>query len=438
MSSSDIDKSKRARITAIVWVLRIIVGALFIISGFAKADDLYGSIYKIEEYLRVWGYSQPRSLIFIGVMMLSATEFVSGALLITGCYKRACVWLMLAMMTFFLPLTAWIFITDPVLDCGCFGDMWVMSNGATFVKNILLTTALIFLAKYNRTANGGYSSYVQWLVATVCSIYILIISIFSYSVQPPLDFRSFPVGTNIAAAVHGENVEDELVYEFIYEKDGERQSFTEDKIPDDTSWVFIDRKIISGEHNTDTDLIINNTDGDNITKDIISDAGQQVLICIPEYDRADVSCTYLFNSMNNYLTSIGGSLVCIVAADSADIEEWRDLSMAQYPILYAESTILKELARGTMPAVYIRDGVIQWKRTTSSIDPHIFDNPSHDTLDALGIDGKSLFRNLTLILLTILAVIFMLDRSGHLLRMKIKIDKIKAHGNNAIRSEATE
>ena len=45
-SASKDKPSLRTRI--IVWNLRIIVGAVFILSGFAKADDIYGFIFKIE------------------------------------------------------------------------------------------------------------------------------------------------------------------------------------------------------------------------------------------------------------------------------------------------------------------------------------------------------------------------------------------------------
>ena len=42
----------------IVWALRIAVGATFIFSGFVKAIDPWGLIYKISEYMAVWGLPQ--------------------------------------------------------------------------------------------------------------------------------------------------------------------------------------------------------------------------------------------------------------------------------------------------------------------------------------------------------------------------------------------
>ena len=42
-----------------IWVLRLALGAVFILSGFVKLVDLWGFVFKIEEYLAVWNLMQP-------------------------------------------------------------------------------------------------------------------------------------------------------------------------------------------------------------------------------------------------------------------------------------------------------------------------------------------------------------------------------------------
>ena len=54
----------------IVWILRIALGAVFVISGLSKGLDIWGFIYKIEEYLTVWGMDQPRSLVLASAMCI--------------------------------------------------------------------------------------------------------------------------------------------------------------------------------------------------------------------------------------------------------------------------------------------------------------------------------------------------------------------------------
>ncbi|MDE6651522.1 MAG: DoxX family protein [Paramuribaculum sp.] len=407
-------------VKTVVWLLRVLVGVVFIVSGFAKADDLYGFIFKIEEYLNVWSMTQPRSLVLVGAMGLSVAEFILGAMMMFGCYRRTVVWLMLIMMAGMLPLTAYLYFTDPVPDCGCFGDFIILSNGATFLKNILITGALIYLIKYNNKIKGIFGAYIQWLVMTACVAYILVIGLTGYFLQPLVDFRSFPVGSELIA---DEEDSEDQEFEFIYEKDGVTESFDVENLPD-SSWTFIERKQIGKSVKDKTELVVLD-EGEDVTAEVIATESDQLLILIPDYSRADVSNTYLLNLMDTYIKSQGGSMMTLVSADAGEIEEWKDLSMADYPVYYAESTTLKEMARGIMPAVFLRDGKILWKRTLPSIDSDLFENAGQKPglMDALAFDGPLYAKYLTFALIVILLLIFMLDRSGRLLAWSIKIRK---------------
>ncbi|MDE7460807.1 MAG: hypothetical protein K2M85_06960 [Paramuribaculum sp.] len=415
----------------IVWGLRIAVGATFIISGCVKSIDPWGFIFKIEEYLRLWDMVQPRSLVLMGAVVLSGAEFVLGILLLTGCYKRVVVWMMLAMMAGMLPLTLYIYLSNPVADCGCFGDFLVISNGATFLKNLLITAALVYLACFNRYVRGLFGAYIQWLVVFICSAYVIIIAFVGYNLQPLVDFRSFPVGRNLAVVADDAEAE-ETEFEFVYEKDGRRETFAQDALPDST-WIFVDRHIVggykSGSDVTDFTVL---DGGEDISSEIILSEGYQVLALIPEYDRADVSYTYLLNELQTAIGRIGGNMTALISGSQEDIEEWEDLSMAEYPIYTAEGTMLKEMARGTMALVGLHDGVIAWKRTAGSVDGEMVDvlvernTPETDIelFDRMEFDGPVAMRNLTLVLISILAVLFLLDRSGRLLQWISKIHRL--------------
>ena len=79
-----------------VWILRVVVGAVFITSGVAKDIDLWGFVFKIEEYLGVWTLHVPRSLVVSFSFLLSATEFLCGGFFLLGCFRRSTVWLFTA------------------------------------------------------------------------------------------------------------------------------------------------------------------------------------------------------------------------------------------------------------------------------------------------------------------------------------------------------
>ena len=148
---------------------RIVTGGVFVFSGFVKGIDPWGTVYKMDEYLVAMGMPLYDSLILAGVFGLCALEFLIGIYLIFGCYRKSAPMLALLFMCVMLPLTLWIAIADPVADCGCFGDALVISNWATFWKNVAITCLIIWLIKSNRRVPCIITPAFQWMafVATV-------------------------------------------------------------------------------------------------------------------------------------------------------------------------------------------------------------------------------------------------------------------------------
>ena len=69
---------------AVVVVCQIILGCVFIFSGYAKAVDPYGSYYKIQDYLTAFGWDALLPLAFVAGILLSAAEFLLGLCLLLG------------------------------------------------------------------------------------------------------------------------------------------------------------------------------------------------------------------------------------------------------------------------------------------------------------------------------------------------------------------
>ena len=353
----------------ITWALRILIGGLFVVSGVAKAIDVWGFVYKIEEYFNVWNIAVPHSLMLTAAIALSGAEFLGGLALLTGCYRRISVWLLSVVMAGMLPITLYIYIANPVSDCGCFGDFMIISNALTFWKNITISLCLVYLLIYNHKVKGLYHPYFQWAVVMAGFIYILFVSLYGYMVQPMIDFRSFPIGTDLGPNECVEDIDYDNAVEFIYEKDGQRAHFTIDSLPDST-WVFVDR-VSEASIDVDTqanDLTIYDNDDNDITSDVISTEGLQLIITLPDYHRANLSYTYLINELQKYVEEAGGDLIEIADLPVDKVDAWIDYSMADYPVYRTESTIIKELARGTMAVVYLRNGKIVGKRNLGAID----------------------------------------------------------------------
>ncbi|MDE6485172.1 MAG: DoxX family protein [Duncaniella sp.] len=405
----------RRRITTVaVVILRLAVGATFIISGWAKAVDPWGTVYKISEYLDVWGLDIPRALVTSVTFLLSAWEFVWGALLLAGTYRRVSVIALLLCMAAMLPLSLYIAVASPVADCGCFGDLVKVSNTGTFVKNIFLTAALIYLLVVNTRVSPLYTPHTQWIAGGVLTFYILIIALIGYNIQPLVDFRRFSPGTSLMAADDEENPEEnDTEYVFIYSRGDESRSFTADELPDST-WTFVERQLVSGSESIDDGMAVM-VDGADILPDILAPDGEtpldeQFLVTLPQPSEVDLSFTNLINDLNDYITERGGTLTAFTAGDSAAIARWMDISMASYDIYRVEPNLIKELARGSAALVYVRDGTIVWKRTLSSIDPAATGRHTASRLDqALDPEPEVMLRYINLALGAILVLLWLVD-----------------------------
>lgn len=364
--------------TWLVWLLRIVVGSIFIFSGFVKAIDPWGSIYKFGEYLNSFGLHGFDSLLLFSAVSVSVIEFVLGIFLFLGIYRRVTPVLMLAMMIVMLPLTLYIALTDNVADCGCFGDAVVVSNWASFLKNVVITVALCFLLPYNKGVKNIYGFAVQWMVAMASVAYVIVIAMAGYFYQPLIDFRPFPVGTKIAQNGNNNSGDADGInanYIFTYEKDGVRREFSLDSLPDE-SWTFVDRELLPSRSLTEDSLHEKSDNmrpvtviGENYENadSVILDSGEQMLFLFPDLNDVVISFTYLINELYDFSQSHGIDVIGLTSSDNAAIAEWNDLSMASYKMYRMDDSELKMLARGNPAAVYLRDGVIMWKRTLQSI-----------------------------------------------------------------------
>lgn len=361
-----------------MWLSRIIFGATFIISGWAKGVDPWGTVYKIQEYFTVWHLDFTNEITLILAVALAVFEFTLGVCIFLGLLRRMSAWTALAVMCVMLPLTIYIFAASPVSDCGCFGDFLVISNAATMWKNVALIALAIVLVVYNRRCEPVILPEIQWLALTVSIAFVLCLSWIGYQIQPPVDFR--PYGEDTVFCSADENEGEAML---IYEKNGERKEFSLNDLPDST-WTFVEQADPGDASSTLTVF----DGGEDVTADVLCGGGRLMVVSVPNPGVDDLYGSRNLNRLADYIRAQGGDMIGLVAADGDRLQTWSELANPSYPVYSAEDTSLKELVRGQPGVVYADSGKIVWKRTLNSLSANI--NSLPEQTDSLEDQGRML------------------------------------------------
>lgn len=411
------DKRQPWLIATIVLLMRLVVGGIFVFSGFAKAIDPWGTYYKVTEYLLTLGWDALANQALFIAFALPAIELMLGVAIVVGSYRRSSPIAVLLLMCLMLPLTLWLALTNAVPDCGCFGDAFLLTNWATFGKNLLLTLGAIFLLVFGRQVPGVFGPAVQWMVMAVTFVATMAIAWPGYFTQPLIDFRPYPTGSRL---VSGQPSTSDKDYLFIYEKDGQKQEFSIDSVPDEEDgWVFIDRREVqptpqplqAGERTLA--VVDHGTDA----ADELLENDSLLLLLFPDLPEVSIATTFVINELTDKARNHGVAVYGLTSASDEQVADWIDISMAENPMLVADDSDIKMIARGNPAVVYVEQGTIQWKRALGSISAESL----HDDALTIGtlsndLNPKGYLRHLALCYALALVAILVLNRTHLLIR----------------------
>ncbi len=183
----------------VVGFARVVVGILFIISGFIKLNDPVGFSFKLEEYFSSGvldlPFFEPHALLISIVIVV--LEVLLGVLLLIGYRINFTVWSLLIMIIGFTFLTFYSAYFNKVTDCGCFGDAIKLTPWQSFIKDIVLLVLIVvlFLGRNHIqpffSANGKRIVLLGTLIASMLYVNHVLRHL------PVIDFRPYKIGANI-------------------------------------------------------------------------------------------------------------------------------------------------------------------------------------------------------------------------------------------------
>ena len=373
-------------------ICRALIALTFVFSGFVKAVDPIGTQYKIHDYLSAWGLDAWNAdwLTLTASIALSTAEFFIGMMLLFAIQRRVVSRLALMLMTAMTILTLWIYISDPVSDCGCFGDAITLTNGQTLAKNIVLTAAAIIMAIWPLEMARLIRKNTQWIVINYTVVFILAVSGYSLYYLPQFDFRPYHVGADIKKGMEiPEGAEQpEFVTTFILEKNGQRKEFSLEEYPDST-WTFIDSRTVQtkkGYVPPIHDFSITTVDeGEDITEEIVADKGYSLLLVSPHLEQADDIHFDEINRLYDYTKQHGYRFLCLTASTEEAIGRWKDRTGAEYQFANTDETTLKTIIRSNPGLVLLHNGSIKGKWSHNAL-PDV--SPQTPKIEQGGLRGN--------------------------------------------------
>ncbi len=349
----------------IINAARLLLAITFVVSGYVKAIDPLGTQYKITDYLAALGLAGmvPQWITLAASMSLAAVEFALGIFILFAIRRRLVSRLALAFMSVMTLVTVWIYIANPVKDCGCFGDALVLSNGATLLKNIVLVACAAAVAWHPKDMARLISRSNQWIVMNYAIVYILGTSVWCLYTLPVFDFRPYHVGVNIkqAMSVPDGAPQTEYATTFILRKNGTTKEFTLDNYPDST-WEFVDSRTVVTKQGYEPpihDFSMTSADtGEDITDSVLSRKGYTFLLISPSLAKANDSNFGDIDQIYEYAQDNGVAFYCLTASTERDIDRWRDITGAEYPFCTSDETTLKTIIRSNPGLLLLKDGTI--------------------------------------------------------------------------------
>ena len=364
------------------------LATLFIFSGFVKAVDPLGSFYKIQDYLAAFGIISwfPTYLPLLFAIILSSAEFCVGVFLFFGVRRKIASTLALLLMSVMTPLTLYLALANPVSDCGCFGDAWVLTNWQTFGKNIVLLIAAIAVFRERKLMFRFVTLKIEWMVSLYTLLFVFALSFYCLEYLPVLDFRPYKIGADIKAGMEIPEGAKPSVFEsrFVLEKDGRQQEFTLDNYPDIT-FTFVETLTVFKEKGYEPPIhdfsMISLDTGEDITDSVLTDKGYTFLLVAHRIEEADDSNIDLINEIYDYSVEHGYGFYALTSSPDEEIEMWRERTGAEYPFCQMDDITLKTIIRSNPGLLLIKDGTILNKWSDNQLPDEYVLNDSLDKLE---------------------------------------------------------
>lgn len=356
---------------------RILVGGLFIFSGFIKANDPLGFSYKLKEYFEVFQGDTGLSMFeYIGAaslplaIIICASEIILGIMLLLGYRRDLTLWLLFAQIVFFTFLTFYSACYNKVTHCGCFGDFLKLKPWDSFWKDIALLILITLLFAGKENIRPLFNEFVLGALAILGLVFAFAFPIYAYRNLPPLDFRAYAPGMNIRENMKFPATYSPAVIEtgFIYEnlKTGEKKHFTLKDYPwQDTltwKWFATDNVVVKEAVDAPkiTDFKVSATDGSDLTDSLLNNKSYSFWVVMHQLAKSEDN-DELMHKLNDFYKLATGEKIQVIgmtSSSAAEIDAFKHKHNLLIDFVTVDDIVLKTMIRSNPGLMLMKEGTV--------------------------------------------------------------------------------
>lgn len=345
--------------------LRLLLGVVFIFSGFVKSADPVGTSIFVEKYLATYSMEWLMPLSLHVAVALGVVELALGVMLVLKKMLRYVLLATILILTLFTILTLLNATILPIGDCGCFGDAVKLTPWQTLLKNVVMLPAALWLYRKTMPRKVVKGDIVALVAAALVALGI---NIYAIRHLPLIDFMPYKVGLDLGSAVAAErttereSVRSVLIFRNV--STGEICEFAGDDVDcwmdDDLEYVDARVQSESVPRMTFSDFRIFNAEGVECGLELLQMKGRYAWLFIRGaeelYGGRMCAIEYLREQYPD-------EYIVAVTSDAQDDVE-RLIGMPCYAM---DAMTMRSVMRADVGVVIIEDGVIIDKRSFRDI-----------------------------------------------------------------------
>ncbi len=347
----------------LLYIIRIIVGVLFIFSGLIKANDPTGLGYKMEEFFDVWGMGFLDSYSLAFAYLMNLFEIVAGVAIIIGWRMKLFSWLLLLLIIFFTFLTGYAMFSDKIKTCGCFGDCIPLTPAMSFTKDLVLTALILVIFINRNKIQPAFNSFFGNVIIGFTVLFCVVSQWYVLRHLPLVDCLPYKKGKNLIEQMKIPTgaLPDSFSMKFIYKRNGKELMFDQDSLPADldSTYIFVDRKQKLVRPATGFAPIENfnfyNVNGTDTTQEILNQPGQYVLLLLKDADKAGEGWSSNALMVSNACLEKHIPFFVVTGTTESAQKQLPANNSIQY--LKCDVTVIKTAARVT-PTFFIMNGPV--------------------------------------------------------------------------------